>query len=99
MLWVYTFAPVIALSEIHDNKADLSSPVTAGFLLTLLYTLGSALFFFGLYEAGSISDAPVKAVSELVPLDDLKYTLSDDLATLVDDPEDGVPVFLPAPSD
>ena len=39
----------------------------------------SALFFFGLYEAGTLMENPVKAVSVLVPLDDLKYTLSEDL--------------------
>jgi predicted membrane chloride channel (bestrophin family) len=56
----------------------------------------SAFFFFGLYEAGTLMEAPVKAVSTLVPLDDLKASLSDDLTTLVDDPEENVPVFLPA---
>jgi len=91
MLWVYTFAPVIALSELSENE---SVSMSSGLLLTLLYTLGSALFFFGLYEAGTLMEAPVKAVSQVVPLDDLKYTLSEDLATLVDDPEDSVPIFL-----
>ena len=33
-------------------------------------------------------------VLNLVPLDDMSFTLSDDLTNLVDDPDHKVPVFL-----
>jgi len=92
-LWVYTFAPVVAMNELNTNEGVR---MMSGLLHTLVYTFGSAFFFFGLYEAGTLMEAPVKAVSTLVPLDDLKASLSDDLTTLVDDPEENVPVFLPA---
>ena len=37
---VYTFAPVIALNELMDNNPDpLKAGISAGLLLTLLYTL------------------------------------------------------------
>lgn len=56
----------------------------------------SALFFFGLFEAGKTVEAPAKAASQLLPLDDLKFALSADLSELIDDPEDEIPVFLVA---
>ena len=71
--------------------------MSMGFFLALGYTFMTALFFFGLYEAGTIMEKPVAAVTQLVPLDDLKYALSADLTDLVDDPEDSVPIFLTPP--
>ena len=56
-----------------------------------------ALFMFGLYEAGNVIEVPFKAVLEMVPLDDLGHALSDDLTNLVDDPDNGVPVFIKKP--
>ena len=95
IVWVYTASPVLALKEVSANSGGAFD--TAGFVLALAYTFASALFFFGLYEAGTIMEKPVAAVTQLVPLDDLKYALSSDLTDLVDDPEDSVPVFLTPP--
>jgi len=92
VVWVYTASPVLALKELADNSGGVFD--AAGFVLALAYTFGCALFFFGLYEAGTIMEKPVAAVTQLLPLDDLKYSLSSDLTDLVDDPEDTVPVFL-----
>jgi len=89
--WVYTAAPVLALKELSDNSGSLGS---SGFFLALAYTFFCALFYFGLYEAGTIMEKPTDAVTKLLPLDDLQASLSADLTDLVDDPEDGVPVFL-----
>jgi len=91
MFWVFTAAPVLALEELHE----LDEPGTirpSGLILSLAYTFFAALFFFGLYEAGTTMEKPVRAVTELTDLDDLKYSLSADLTDLVD--EDTVPYFL-----
>jgi len=94
VVWVYTASPVLACKELAENPG---AGMSMGFFLALGYTFMTALFFFGLYEAGTIMEKPVAAVTQLVPLDDLKYALSADLTDLVDDPEDSVPIFLTPP--
>ncbi|KAL1498755.1 hypothetical protein AB1Y20_014065 [Prymnesium parvum] len=94
LIWVFTASPVLALKELSETGSAESSP--QGLALALAYTFASALFFFGLYEAGTVMDKPLRAITQLLPLDDLKYALSSDLTDLVDDPEDSVPVFLTA---
>jgi predicted membrane chloride channel (bestrophin family) len=59
-----------------------------------VYAFILSLFMFGLYEAGKVIEAPLQTVLNLVPLDDMSFTLSDDLTNLVDDPDNNVPVFL-----
>ena len=55
------------------------------------------------FHAASAPPSPARAglccqaVREMVPLDDLGHALSDDLTNLVDDPDNGVPVFLKKP--
>jgi predicted membrane chloride channel (bestrophin family) len=95
VLWVYTACPAIAIVELKSNGHDLSG---AGMLLGLMYSFALSLFFFGLYEAGNIIEAPLKAVVALVPVDSMGFSLSDDLASLVDDPDGAVPVHLPKPT-
>jgi predicted membrane chloride channel (bestrophin family) len=90
MVWIYTAAPMIAVEEFTNNGGFDS----AGFFLALAYSFSMSLFMFGLYEAGKIIEAPLQAVLNLVPLDDMSFTLSDDLTNLIDDPDHKVPVFL-----
>ena len=52
-----------------------------------------SLFVFGLYEAGNVVEAPLKAVMKLIVTEDMGHSLSNDLAALIDDTS--VPVFLP----
>jgi len=92
-LWVYTACPIIAINELGN---DSPTNTFGGFSLAVAYAFGSALFFFGLFEAGKTVEAPAKAASQLLPLDDLKFALSADLSELIDDPEDEIPVFLVA---
>ena len=66
-----------------------------GLALTIGYTAVLSIFYFGLYEAGKTTEAPLKAVMAMIPMDEIGYVLSDDLSSLVDD--DDVPVFLPRP--
>lgn len=97
VVWVYTAAPTLALKELNENSTlsgDSAEIDSFGFMLAIGSTVAIALFYFGLYELGSIMDKSVEAVTRLLPLDDLSYTLSGDLTDLVDDPEDSVPVFL-----
>ncbi|EOD23248.1 hypothetical protein EMIHUDRAFT_444211 [Emiliania huxleyi CCMP1516] len=95
VVWVYSMAPVIAMMEMHDN-GDLNNE---GFGLGLAFSFFLALFYFGLYEAGKIIEQPLAGVVDLLPIDEMGHTLSDDLSNLVDDPNDEVPVFLPRPPD
>lgn len=91
--WVYTITPVVAVMEMHEN-GKLNNE---GFGLSLAFTFFLALFFFGLFEAGKVIEAPLATVVTLIPIDEMGHTLSDDLSNLVDDPDDEVPVFLPRP--
>ena len=57
-------------------------------------SFGLSLFVFGLYEAGTVVEQPLKEAIDLVPLEASGFELSDDLSNLVDDPDSSVPVFL-----
>ena len=87
--WAYTAGVTLAMAELGDNTYSAG----AGLVITVTYTAFLSLFVFGLYEAGNVAEAPLKAVVALLSVDDLATSLSDDLASLVDDP--AVPVFLP----
>ena len=87
--WAYTAGAALAVSELGDNAEFRGF----GLGLTLAYTCFLSLFVFGLYEAGKVVEAPLKAVMELVVLEDMSHSLSDVLASLVDD--SSVPVFFP----
>jgi len=86
--WAYFTGAALAVIELGDND-----PSAFGLTLTLVYTGFLSLFIFGLYEAGNVVEAPLKAVLALIATEDMSHSLSDDLASLVDD--DSVPVFLP----
>jgi hypothetical protein len=90
IVWIYTAAPLIALEE----QKQAAGYDRAGFVLALAYSFTISLFMFGLYEAGKIMEAPLQAVLGAVPLDDMSWTLSDDLTNLVEDPDHKIPVFL-----
>jgi predicted membrane chloride channel (bestrophin family) len=92
LVYVYTACPVIAMKELKDTDTGLGPLIIA-----LANSFFSALFFLGMYEAGKLMESPIKAVIATLPLDDLKFSLSEDLSDLVDDPDDSVPVFLTAP--
>jgi len=86
--WTYTVGPTLAMMELAD-EADFKK---MGFFLTIIYTFVLNLFFFGLYEAGNLVEAPLKYALEQVDTD--ATDLSDELSSLVDD-DCSVPVFLP----
>ena len=87
--WAYYTGAALAVIELGDSVEF----ETFGLGLTLVYTAFLSLFIFGLYEAGNIVEAPIKATMALLVTEDISHTLSDDLASLIDD--DTVPVFLP----
>jgi len=86
--WAYSAGAVLAVTELCSNEYSTGF----GLLLTVAYSSFISLFVFGLYEAGNVAEAPLKAVADLSALDELTTSLSDDLASLVDD---AVPVFIP----
>jgi len=89
IIFSYTLGPIIAVNE-------LGPELTYGHLgltFTIFYSFMLSLFYFALYEAGKALEAPLKTAIAMVAIDDMGYTLSDDLSSLVDD--DSVPVFLP----
>jgi hypothetical protein len=88
--WAYTAGAALAVSELGDNTGEFRG---FGLGLTLAYTTFLSLFVFGLYEAGRILEEPLKAVMALIVTEDMSHSLSDDLASLVDDAS--VPVFFP----
>jgi len=90
-VWVYTACPVIAVKELHDNQV---SDNMVGTVVTFALTFLTAMFYFGLYEAGKLIESPVACTAELIPLDTLSFALSDDITDLTDDPDQSVPVFL-----
>lgn len=92
-VWVFTVCPIIALLEV-----DKATPTPAAFVLTIASTFFTALFFFGLFEAGNVVEAPLKTVLALTAVDNMCFSLSDDLSSLVDDPDQRVPVFMPRPA-
>jgi len=65
-----------------------------GTVVTFALTFLTAMFYFGLYEAGKLIESPVACTAELIPLDTLSFALSDDITDLTDDPDQSVPVFL-----
>ena len=65
-----------------------------GTVVTFALTFMTTMFYFGLYEAGKLMEAPVATTAELIPLDTLSFALSDDITNLTDDPDQSVPVFL-----
>ena len=87
--WADYTGAALAVIELGDSVEF----ETFGLGLTLVYTAFLSLFIFGLYEAGNIVEAPIKATMALLVTEDISHTLSDDLASLIDD--DTVPVFLP----
>lgn len=87
--WAYSAGAVLAVTELSSNEYSTGF----GLLLTVAYSCFISLFVFGLYEAGNVAEAPLKAVADLSALEDMTTGLSDDLASLVDD--DAVPVFIP----
>jgi hypothetical protein len=87
--WAYLTAVSLAVIELGENTEF----ATFGLGLTLCYAAFLSLFIFGLYEAGNVVEAPIKAVLALIATDEMSHTLSDDLASIVGD--DSVPVFLP----
>jgi len=91
VLWVYTACPVIAVAELHDNSATFN---TVGTAVTFVMSFVTALFYFGLYEAGKLMESPVESTIALIPLEAISYNLSEDLTNLTDDPDQAVPVFL-----
>jgi predicted membrane chloride channel (bestrophin family) len=91
MVWVYWAIPLVASSVYAE---EWSMGTSGGFIMAAVYAFVLALFMFGLYEAGRVIEAPMQTVLQLVPLDDMSFTLSDDLTNLVDDPDHTVPVFL-----
>jgi len=90
--WAYTLGPIVAMIELGENVGLYPN---TGLMLTIFYTFLLALFFFGLYEAGKAVEAPLKTVVLTLAVEEMCWSLSDDLASLVDDPD--VPVFLPRP--
>lgn len=90
--WAYTLGPIVAVVELGENVGLYPN---TGLMLTVFYTFLLALFFFGLYEAGKAVEAPLKAVVLTLAVEEMCWSLSDDLASLVDDAD--VPVFLPRP--
>lgn len=95
VVWVYSFCPVVVATQL---AASSPLPYYGGLILSLSTTAFVSLFFFGLYEAGRVIEAPIKQVISLVPIETLTYALSDDLSNLIDDPDNAVPVFLPRPA-
>jgi predicted membrane chloride channel (bestrophin family) len=91
ILFAYTLGPVIAVREVGENVQFAS----LGLSLTIFYTFIISLFLFGLHEAGKMLGAPLKAIAELIATDEMGYTLSDELSSVIDDED--VPVFLPRP--
>lgn len=90
-LWVYTACPIMAVAVLHDSTMKYN---TFGMIVTASMSFLSTVFFFGLYEAGKLMEAPVKATADLIPLETLSFALSDDITNLTDDPDQAVPVFL-----
>ncbi len=90
--WLYSVTPVVAVFELHDNGHGSFNAL--GFGMSVGFSFFIGLFFFGLFEAGKLVEAPLKQAVKLIPLDDLGHTLSDDLSNLVEDPDDDIPVFL-----
>jgi predicted membrane chloride channel (bestrophin family) len=87
--WAYYTGAALAVIELAENTEF----ATFGLGLTLVYSAFLSLFVFGLYEAGNVVEAPLKAAVALLATEEMSHSLSDDLASLVDD--DAVPVFLP----
>jgi len=90
--WAYYTGAALAVIELGGN-GEVGEFQAFGLGLTLVYTAFLSLFIFGLYEAGNVVEAPLKAVMALMVTEDMSSSLSDDLASLIDD--DSVPVFLP----
>jgi len=88
--WAYLTGAALAVIELGDS-AEFD---TFGLGLTLCYSAFLSLFIFGLYEAGNVVEAPMKAAIALMAKEDMTTQLSDDLAALMDD--SSVPVFLPS---
>lgn len=86
--WAYTAGITLAVIELGDNTFYVGT----GLVITVCYTAFISLFVFGLYEAGSIAEAPMQSVTALLDSDHLLASLSDDLSSLIGD---SVPVFLP----
>ena len=87
--WVYFSAAAIAIIELGDSAQFEAF----GLGMTLVYTAFLSTFVFGLYEAGNVVEHPLKNVMSLLSTEDMAASLSDDLASLVDD--ETVPVFIP----
>lgn len=78
--WAYFCGVALAVIELDGHPSGSGF----GLLLTTVYTGFLSLFIFGLYEAGNVVEAPLKAVMELVATEDMASSLSDDLTSLVD---------------
>ena len=88
--WAYSAGALIALMEREQGDAAGYSG-SYGLTCTMAYTAVLSLFIFGLYEAGKVVEAPVKALKALTTTEEMMASLSDDLASLVSDP--AVPIF------
>jgi len=95
-VWVYTLCPVLAITMQSENPG--ATFPAGGFLPTLFGSFFVGLFFFGLLEAGKLVEKPIKAMVAVSDLEGLTVALSEDLTSLIDDPDGEVPVFLPSPS-
>ena len=87
--WVYFSAAALAVIELGDSKAFHGF----GLWMTVCYSGFLSLFMFGLYEAGNVVEAPLKALMSLLASDAMAQTLSEDLSCLVDD--ETVPIMFP----
>ena len=94
VVWMYTVCVVIAWNEDTDAATLGGTASMGGVGLPMGLSFGLSLFVFGLYEAGTVVEQPLKEAIDLVPLEASGFELSDDLSNLVDDPDSSVPVFL-----
>ena len=94
VVWMYTVCVVIAWNEDTDTATLGGTASMGGVGLPMGLSFGLSLFVFGLYEAGTVVEQPLKEAIDLVPLEASGFELSDDLSNLVDDPDSSVPVFL-----